>query len=252
MYGIPHGWGANVLMWNQAAVHPGPRLVGRRLRREQPLQGEDHGVRLADLHRRRRALPEGHEARPEDHEPVRARRHPVQRRRRPAQDAAGPRREYWSDADEEHQRVRERQQRAGHRRGSTTRTCISSDKKVKVGTTVPKEGSTGWSDTWMISAKAAKHPNCMYKWFDWIVSPKANAQVAEYFGEAPAQTKACSLTRRTRRSARPTTPSTRPTRTRSRTGRRRPRTAATTAAGLQGLLRLDVGLDGHQGLMARS
>ena len=55
---------------------------------------------------------------------------------------------------------------------------------------MPKEGATGWSDTWMISAKA-KHPNCMYKWMDWITSPKVNAQVAEWFGEAPAQTLAC-------------------------------------------------------------
>ena len=57
----------------------------------------------------------------------------------------------------------------------------------------PKEGATGWSDTWMISSKA-KHPNCMYKWMDYITSPKVNAQVAEYFGEAPAQTKACEFT----------------------------------------------------------
>jgi putative spermidine/putrescine transport system substrate-binding protein len=55
---------------------------------------------------------------------------------------------------------------------------------------LPKEGATGWSDTWMLSSKAA-HPNCMYKWMDWITSPAVNAQVAEYFGEAPAQTKAC-------------------------------------------------------------
>ena len=39
---------------------------------------------------------------------------------------------------------------------------------------MPKEGSTGWSDTWMVSAKA-KHPNCTYKWMDWIVSPEVNA-----------------------------------------------------------------------------
>ena len=57
----------------------------------------------------------------------------------------------------------------------------------------PKEGATGWSDTWMISSKA-KHPNCMYKWMDYIVSPSVNAQVAEYFGEAPAQTLACQHT----------------------------------------------------------
>jgi putative spermidine/putrescine transport system substrate-binding protein len=42
----------------------------------------------------------------------------------------------------------------------------------------------------MISSQAA-HPNCMYKWMDFIVSPKANAEVAQYFGEAPAQSKAC-------------------------------------------------------------
>jgi putative spermidine/putrescine transport system substrate-binding protein len=34
----------------------------------------------------------------------------------------------------------------------------------------------------------------MYKWMDWIVSPEVNAQVAEWFGEAPAQTKSCDFT----------------------------------------------------------
>ena len=61
---------------------------------------------------------------------------------------------------------------------------------MKVSSFVPSEGATGWSDTWMISSKAA-HPNCMYKWMDWITSPAVNAQVAEWFGEAPAQTLAC-------------------------------------------------------------
>ncbi len=63
---------------------------------------------------------------------------------------------------------------------------INTDGKVKVETTKPKEGATGWSDTWMISSKA-KHPNCMYKWMDYIISPKANADVTVYFGEAPGQ-----------------------------------------------------------------
>jgi putative spermidine/putrescine transport system substrate-binding protein len=65
--------------------------------------------------------------------------------------------------------------------------------KVPVKTTLPKEGSTGWSDTWMISSKA-QHPNCMYKWMDWIISPKVNAQVAEWFGEAPSNSKSCQYT----------------------------------------------------------
>ena len=55
---------------------------------------------------------------------------------------------------------------------------------------VPSEGATGWSDTWMISSSAA-HPNCMYEWMNYIISPKANAEVAQFFGEAPAQSKAC-------------------------------------------------------------
>ena len=46
----------------------------------------------------------------------------------------------------------------------------------------------------MISAKA-KHPNCMYMWMNYIISPKANAEVAEYFGEAPAQELACKETK---------------------------------------------------------
>lgn len=65
--------------------------------------------------------------------------------------------------------------------------------KVPIANVLPKEGATGWSDTWMISSKAA-HPNCMYKWMDWIISPVVNAQAAEWFGEAPANSKACAKT----------------------------------------------------------
>ncbi len=57
---------------------------------------------------------------------------------------------------------------------------------------LPKEGATGWSDTWMV-AKDTKNINCSYKWLDWISGPEANAQVAEWFGEAPSNSKACAL-----------------------------------------------------------
>jgi putative spermidine/putrescine transport system substrate-binding protein len=67
---------------------------------------------------------------------------------------------------------------------------INTDAKIKVETTKPKEGATGWSDTWMVSTKA-KHPNCMYKWMDYIISPAANAAVTVYFGEAPVSAAAC-------------------------------------------------------------
>ena len=45
----------------------------------------------------------------------------------------------------------------------------------------------------MIYSKAA-NPNCMYLWMDYIISPSAQAKVAEFFGEAPVNLKACSLT----------------------------------------------------------
>jgi putative spermidine/putrescine transport system substrate-binding protein len=62
--------------------------------------------------------------------------------------------------------------------------------KVAIKAVKPKEGTTGWSDTWMISSKA-KHPNCMYKWMDYIISPTANATATVWFGEAPVSPAAC-------------------------------------------------------------
>ena len=70
---------------------------------------------------------------------------------------------------------------------------LAQSEGVKVEGIKPVEGSTGWSDTWMVSSKA-KHPNCAYLWMDHIVSPKANAAVAEWFGEAPSNAKACDMT----------------------------------------------------------
>ena len=49
---------------------------------------------------------------------------------------------------------------------------------------------TGWADTWMMSSHAP-HPNCMQKWMAWMLTPEVQTQVAEYFGEAPANPKAC-------------------------------------------------------------
>jgi len=59
-----------------------------------------------------------------------------------------------------------------------------------VGIVKPAEGTTGWSDTWMIASEAA-HPGCMYRWMDWMLSSEANAQATVWFGEAPVTQAAC-------------------------------------------------------------
>ena len=64
--------------------------------------------------------------------------------------------------------------------------------KAPVKDLIPKEGATGWADTWMLSAKA-KHPNCAYMWLKWVSTPKVQAQQAIYFGETPANPKACPI-----------------------------------------------------------
>ncbi|MEA2155148.1 MAG: putative spermidine/putrescine transport system substrate-binding protein [Solirubrobacteraceae bacterium] len=57
---------------------------------------------------------------------------------------------------------------------------------------LPKEGVTGWSDSWMISAKA-KHPVCAYKYMNYVTSPKVQAKVADVTAYSPANTKTCAV-----------------------------------------------------------
>jgi putative spermidine/putrescine transport system substrate-binding protein len=63
---------------------------------------------------------------------------------------------------------------------------------AKVADTIPREGATGWADTWMLAANAP-HPNCAYKWMQWVTTAKVQAQQAIYFGETPANTRACPI-----------------------------------------------------------
>jgi putative spermidine/putrescine transport system substrate-binding protein len=192
MYGVPHGWGANVLMWNQSVVKQAPDSWGAVFDANSPYKGKitayDSPIYIADAALYLKATkPDLKISNPYELDDTQF---------NAAVDLLKQQRgvigEYWSDATKNISAYE-----AGSIVLGTTwqynANVIGSDKKVKVGTTVPKEGSTGWSDTWMISSKA-KHPNCMYQWMNWIISPKANAEVAEYFGEAPAQTKACDET----------------------------------------------------------
>ena len=56
--------------------------------------------------------------------------------------------------------------------------------------TLPIEGSTGWSDAWMISAESDS-PNCAYRWMDYTSGADVNGAIATNFGMAPANAAFC-------------------------------------------------------------
>jgi len=63
---------------------------------------------------------------------------------------------------------------------------------VHVAEVIPKEGVTGWSDSWMLSNKA-KHPICAYQWMNYVTTPKVQKQVSDVTGYSPANTKTCAV-----------------------------------------------------------
>ncbi|GAA1852988.1 extracellular solute-binding protein [Microbacterium koreense] len=67
---------------------------------------------------------------------------------------------------------------------------LTEDEKFK--SVLPEEGSTGWSDAWMLSAEA-DNPNCAYAWMDYTSSPEVNGAIAMNFGMAPANAAFCDL-----------------------------------------------------------
>jgi len=192
MYGIPHGWGANLLMYNTdvvknapdtwGAVFPGaPEYKGKVTAYDSPIYIADAALYLS-------------KTKPElgIKNPYSLTEDQLNAAADLLKDQHANIGEYWSDYTKAVQAFESGTSVIGTS-WQVIANMLQSDNKVKIATVLPKEGSTGWSDTWMVSSKA-KNPTCMYKWMDWITSPEVNAQVAEYFGEAPAQTKACEFT----------------------------------------------------------
>jgi putative spermidine/putrescine transport system substrate-binding protein len=190
-YGVPHGRGANLLMWRTDKVTTPPDSWGVVFDPASPYKGHvtayDSPIYIAD------AALYLMSAKPElgikdpyalDDKQLQAAVDLLKQQKANIG-------EYWSDYTKAVQSFK-----SGDTVVGTTWQVIANlteAEKAPVQVTLPKEGSTGWSDTWMVAAKA-QHPNCAYKWMDWIISPKANAQVAEWFGEAPSNAKACDET----------------------------------------------------------
>ncbi|MEV5720166.1 ABC transporter substrate-binding protein [Amycolatopsis mediterranei] len=187
-YGIPHGWGANLLTWRTDKVTPAPASWSVMFDANSPYKGKviayDSPIYLADAALYLMA-----------HQPDLGIKNPyalddkqftaavnLLKQQRPLVS------EYWSDYLKESQALKNGDAVVGTAWQVTVN--LTKGEGAPLESAVPSEGATGWSDTWMVAAKSA-HKTCAYKWLDHIISPKVNAQVAEYFGEAPANTKAC-------------------------------------------------------------
>ena len=188
-YGVPHGRGANVLMYDPAVVMPAPDSWSTVFAPDSPYKGKvtayNYAIYIADA-----ALylmktnPDLKITNPYalDKDQLAAAVALLKTQK-------GLIGKYWGTAQEEIDGFANGDMAIGTAWQYQANTInAAGGKKVEV--VKPKEGATGWSDTWMISSKAA-HPNCMYKWMNYIISPKANADVTVYYGEAPVSAAAC-------------------------------------------------------------
>jgi putative spermidine/putrescine transport system substrate-binding protein len=189
-YGVPHGRGANVLMWRTDEVDPAPTKWAELFDPASPYAGTfsvyDAPIYIADAAvvlmktnpelgiENPYALDETQLAAAVD----------LLKQQKPA---VG---EYWSDYTKQITSFSQ-----GNTVIGTTWQVIANvlqGEGVAVDVVKPEEGATGWSDTWMINSKT-KSINCAYKFLDHITSAPVNIQIAEYFGEAPGNSKSCEL-----------------------------------------------------------
>jgi putative spermidine/putrescine transport system substrate-binding protein len=188
-YGVPHGRGANVLMWDPAVVKQDPDSWSVVFDSSSPYKGKvtayNYAIYVADAALYLMATkPELGIKNPyalDETQLAAAKDLLVQQKALIGK--------YWGTAQEEIDGFENGDMAIGTA-WQYQANVINLDGKKTVKFTKPKEGATGWSDTWMVYSKA-KHPNCMYQWMNYIISPKANADVTVYFGEAPVSPQAC-------------------------------------------------------------
>jgi putative spermidine/putrescine transport system substrate-binding protein len=186
-YGVPHGYGANLLMYNTKVVTPAPtswdvvfdganKYKGKVTAYDSPIYIADAALYLMK-HKPELKITNPYSL---DKDQLAAAVELLKAQRANVG-------EYWSDYLKSIQSFE-----TGNSVVGTTWQVIQNSMSAKSNTAsvLPSEGATGWSDSWMISS-TAKHVNCAYKWLDYIDSPKANAAATEYFGEAPVTNDAC-------------------------------------------------------------
>ncbi len=190
-YGVPHGRGSNLLMYDPAEVKPAPTswdvvfdkagdYSGKVTAYDNPIYIADAALYLRE-HQPDLGIEDPYELNQEQFDAA------IELLKKQKEHVG----EYWSDYTKEIQAFANGDSSVGTTWQVIANLLNADGSKEEV--VLPDEGATGWSDTWMISSEA-KNPNCAYLWLNHIVSPEANAGVAEWFGEAPANEKACALT----------------------------------------------------------
>src|SRR5438034_6733232 len=187
-YGISLQWGPNTLLYNTKKVKPAPnswgilyssKYKGKITVPDNPIQIADAALYLSKT-KPSLGIKDPYELNDAQFKATVAllkKQHPLVKK-------------YWASAGDEIDLFKN---------GSATvgaswpyQTITLQDSKAPVKDLIPKEGATGWADTWMISSKA-KHPNCAVMWIKWVSTPKVQAQQAISFGETPANLKACKI-----------------------------------------------------------
>lgn len=190
-YGIPHGRGANLLLYNMEAQGETPTTWADMWETDSPLKGKiapyDDAIYIADAAVYLMAT-----------QPDLGIKNPYSLDQTQFDAAIALLEqqkplvgEYWADYAKQANGLATGSIVQGQ--GWQLTANVANADAEKVGATKPDEGTTGWSDTWMV-AKDTANINCAYQWLDYIVSPEVNAEIAEYFGEAPANSKSCELT----------------------------------------------------------
>jgi putative spermidine/putrescine transport system substrate-binding protein len=190
VYGVPHGWGANLLQYNTEVVTPPPTSWGAVFDPESPYSGRvtayDSPIYIAD------AALYLMETQPDlgienpyalDEDQLAAAVDLLKEQK-------GIIGEYWADYVKMEQAYTQGSLVLGTSWQVIVNTLVAQDPPVPVETVLPDEGSTAWSDNWMLHSEA-EHPNCAYMWMNYITSPPVQAEVATTFGEAPANLAAC-------------------------------------------------------------
>jgi putative spermidine/putrescine transport system substrate-binding protein len=185
-YGVSLQWGPNILMYNpQQVTSPpkswsviyGPQFNGRVTVPDNPIQIADAALYLK-YHQKSLGITDPYElTQPQFNAAVNLLKSQRQYIKK-----------YWSSATQEINMFKNGDAVIGA--SWPYQQSILQTDNAPIASTIPVEGATGWADSWLLAAKAP-HPNCAYKWMQYISTPKVQAQQAVTYGETPDNSKAC-------------------------------------------------------------